>query len=78
VDNYQIGVFLAYVNTKGDRLLIDRKLYLPKDSTAPVSHSQILALQGSVSSQRSQFGLHFPLEVALRDRGGKDGRGGGT
>ena len=32
VDNCQIGVFLAYVNTTGDRVLIDRELYLPEES----------------------------------------------
>jgi SRSO17 transposase len=32
IDNCQIGVFLAYANTTGDRVLIDRELYLPKDS----------------------------------------------
>lgn len=30
VDNCQIGVFLAYVNTSGDRVLIDRELYMPE------------------------------------------------
>lgn len=32
IDNCQIGVFLAYVNTAGDRVLIDRELYLPEES----------------------------------------------
>lgn len=32
VDNCQIGVFLAYANTSGDRVLIDRELYLPEES----------------------------------------------
>jgi SRSO17 transposase len=32
IDNCQIGVFLAYVNTAGDRVLIDRELYLPDES----------------------------------------------
>jgi SRSO17 transposase len=32
VDNCQIGTFLAYANTAGDRVLIDRELYMPKDS----------------------------------------------
>jgi SRSO17 transposase len=32
VDNCQIGVFLGYANTAGDRVLIDRELYLPQDS----------------------------------------------
>jgi SRSO17 transposase len=32
VDNCQVGTFLAYANTRGDRVLIDRELYLPKDS----------------------------------------------
>ena len=32
IDNCQIGTFLAYVNTAGDRVLIDRELYLPKES----------------------------------------------
>jgi SRSO17 transposase len=32
VDNCQIGVFLAYANTVGDRVLIDRELYMPADS----------------------------------------------
>jgi SRSO17 transposase len=32
VDNCQIGTFLAYVNTGGDRVLIDRELYIPKES----------------------------------------------
>jgi SRSO17 transposase len=30
VDNCQIGTFLAYVNTAGDRVLIDRELYIPE------------------------------------------------
>lgn len=32
IDNCQIGVFLAYANTAGDRVLIDRELYLPERS----------------------------------------------
>lgn len=32
VDNCQIGTFLAYVNGVGDRVLIDRELYIPQDS----------------------------------------------
>jgi SRSO17 transposase len=32
IDNCQIGVFLAYANTAGDRVLIDRELYLPDES----------------------------------------------
>jgi SRSO17 transposase len=32
IDNCQIGTFLAYTNTRGDRMLIDRELYLPEDS----------------------------------------------
>jgi SRSO17 transposase len=32
IDNCQIGTFLAYANTRGDRVLIDRELYMPKDS----------------------------------------------
>jgi SRSO17 transposase len=32
VDNCQIGTFLAYVNTAGDRILIDRELYIPEES----------------------------------------------
>jgi SRSO17 transposase len=32
VDNCQIGVFLAYANTTGDRVMIDRELYLPEKS----------------------------------------------
>jgi SRSO17 transposase len=30
IDNCQIGVFLAYATTAGDRVLIDRELYLPE------------------------------------------------
>src|SRR5260370_21025693 len=30
IDNCQIGTFLAYVNTRKERLLIDRELYIPK------------------------------------------------
>lgn len=30
IDNCQIGTFLAYANTSGDRALIDRELYLPQ------------------------------------------------
>jgi SRSO17 transposase len=30
VDNCQIGTFLAYVNSVGDRVLIDRELYIPE------------------------------------------------
>jgi SRSO17 transposase len=32
VDNCQIGSFLAYVNTAGDRVLVDRELYIPEKS----------------------------------------------
>ena len=32
IDNCQIGTFLAYVNTNGDRVLIDRELYIPQES----------------------------------------------
>jgi SRSO17 transposase len=32
IDNCQIGTFLAYANTDGDRVLIDRELYLPERS----------------------------------------------
>lgn len=32
IDNCQIGTFLAYVNTGRDRVLIDRKLYIPEKS----------------------------------------------
>lgn len=32
IDNCQIGVFLAYANTSGDRVLIDRELYMPEES----------------------------------------------
>ena len=32
VDNCQIGTFLAYVNTAGERVLIDRELYIPEES----------------------------------------------
>src|SRR3954465_4693092 len=35
VDNCQIGTFLAYVNSGGDRVLIDRELYIPKESRTP-------------------------------------------
>jgi SRSO17 transposase len=32
IDNCQIGTFLAYVNTRRERVLIDRELYIPKKS----------------------------------------------
>jgi SRSO17 transposase len=32
IDNCQIGTFLAYANTAGDRVLVDRELYLPEES----------------------------------------------
>ena len=32
VDNCQIGSFLAYANTDGDRVLVDRELYIPEKS----------------------------------------------
>ena len=32
VDNCQIGTFLAYVNSSGDRVFIDRELYIPETS----------------------------------------------
>lgn len=32
IDNCQIGTFLAYVNSTGDRVLLDRELYVPKES----------------------------------------------
>ena len=32
VDNCQIGTFLAFVNTAGDRVLIDRELYIPEQT----------------------------------------------
>jgi SRSO17 transposase len=30
IDNCQIGTFLAYANTAGDRVLVDRELYVPE------------------------------------------------
>ena len=30
IDNCQIATFLAFVNTAGDRVLIDRELYIPE------------------------------------------------
>jgi SRSO17 transposase len=32
IDNCQIGTFLAYASTAGDRVLVDRELYLPQES----------------------------------------------
>jgi len=32
IDNCQIGTFLAYANSSGDRVLVDRELYIPEDS----------------------------------------------
>jgi SRSO17 transposase len=32
IDNCQIGTFLSYANTRGDRVLIDRELYIPQES----------------------------------------------
>ncbi|HEY5989808.1 MAG TPA: IS701 family transposase [Streptosporangiaceae bacterium] len=32
IDNCQIGTFLAYANTSGDRVLVDRELYMPEHS----------------------------------------------
>jgi SRSO17 transposase len=32
IDNCQIGTFLAYVNSSGDRVLLDRELYVPEHS----------------------------------------------
>jgi len=32
VDNCQIGSFLAYANSAGDRMLVDRELYIPETS----------------------------------------------
>src|SRR4249920_420082 len=32
IDNCQIGTFLAFVNTAGDRVLIDRELYIPEQT----------------------------------------------
>lgn len=32
VDNCQIGTFLAYVDTNGNRVLVDRELYIPEKS----------------------------------------------
>ena len=32
IDNCQIGTFLAYANPSGDRVLIDRELYIPEHS----------------------------------------------
>lgn len=32
VDNCQIGTFLAYANSAGDRVLVDRELYVPRES----------------------------------------------
>lgn len=32
IDNCQIGTFLAYANSGGDRALIDRELYIPEES----------------------------------------------
>ena len=35
IDNCQIGTFLAYANTSGDRVLIDRELYVPGNWSGP-------------------------------------------
>ncbi len=32
IDNCQIGTFLSYANTGGDRVLVDRELYIPEES----------------------------------------------
>jgi SRSO17 transposase len=32
IDNCQIGTFLAYADTHGDRVLVDRELYIPEES----------------------------------------------
>lgn len=32
IDNCQIGTFLAYANSAGDRVLLDRELYVPENS----------------------------------------------
>ena len=32
IDNCQIGTFLAYANSSGDRVLVDRELYIPESS----------------------------------------------
>jgi len=32
IDNYQIGTFLAYADRAGNRVLVDRELYIPRES----------------------------------------------
>jgi SRSO17 transposase len=53
IDNCQIGVFLAYANTAGDRVLIDRELYLPESWCAD-------------PGRRAE--AHVPEEVAFATR----------
>ncbi|WNI19671.1 IS701 family transposase [Streptomyces sp. ITFR-21] len=54
IDNCQTGTFLAYANRRGDRVLIDRELYLPNDSRA------------ADPERRREAGI--PDEVAFRTR----------
>jgi SRSO17 transposase len=54
IDNCQIGVFLAYANTTGDRVLIDRELYLPEESWC------------ADASRRAE--AHVPQEVTFATR----------
>lgn len=56
VDNCQIGTFLAYANTTGDRVLIDRELYMPAASWCddPQRRAQARVPQDLVFATRPQ------------------------
>ncbi|HSC58862.1 MAG TPA: IS701 family transposase [Gemmatimonadales bacterium] len=66
VDNCQLGVFLAYVSTKGHAPL-DRRLYLPEEWAADAERRQACHVPEGVVSQT-------PWEIAafLLQRGGAD------
>jgi SRSO17 transposase len=67
VDNCQIGTFLAYVNSAGDRVLVDRELYIPeKFATRP---AQVIAM----IKRTVQAGLRFRWFTADEEFGQNPG-----
>jgi SRSO17 transposase len=66
VDNCQVGVFLAYVSTKG-YALVDRQLYLPQEWAADRRRRRRTHVPKAVAFQES-----WRIGLALLDRSGPD------
>jgi SRSO17 transposase len=59
VENCQVGVFLAYVSSRG-QALIDGRLYLPQDRAADTKHRQKTYVPAGITFQEKwQIGLEF-------------------